>query len=135
MFKYLHGNSTVSSLHDGETKIRDLKPNDLILCNNLDNNTAEVYLKPVLELSTFSYNNWYKIILSNDEEYIFDRDTLLTNNKKFNDLDTMERIDVLGEDLYISTIKQYNKTSKAYILTIEESFNILYLNNLGILNE
>lgn len=135
MFKHLHGNSIVSSLYDGETKIKDLKPNDLILCNTLDNNTAEVYLKPVLELSTFSYNNWYKIILSNDEEYIFDRDTLLTNNKKFNDLDTMERIDVLGEDLYISTIKQYNKTSKAYILTIEENFNILYLNNLGILNE
>lgn len=120
MNMYLHGTSTLSVLLYGEKKAKDLVIGDKILCC-IEN---QVTLLSVISIETEDYNNWSKVTYSNEEEVIFDRQISLDTNQKFESL--------LDEDVIISHIKDYNKTSKGYKIILEDSFDDIYINNIFI---
>ena len=117
---YLHGMSTLSVLIYGEKRVKDLVIGDKVLCSYNEQDT----LSTVIDITTEDYNNWSKVTYSNGQEVIFDREIIFTINQGVESL--------LDENIIISNIKDYNKTSKAYKIILEDSFDFIYINDISI---
>ena len=117
---YLHGMSTLSVLIYGEKRVKDLVIGDKVLCSYNEQDT----LSTVIDITTEDYNNWSKVTYSNGQEVIFDREIIFTINQGVESL--------LDENIVISNIKDYNKTSKAYKIILEDSFDFIYINDISI---
>lgn len=120
MNTYLHGMSTLSVLIYGEKRVKDLVIGDRVLCSY----KGQDVLSTITNIITEDYNNWSKITYSNGQEVIFDREVIFTVNQEVESL--------LDENIVIINIKDYNKTSKAYKITLEDSFDFIYTNDISI---
>lgn len=117
---YLHGMSTLSVLTYGEKKVKDLVIGDRVLCSY----NGQDVLSTITNIITEDYNNWSKIVYSDGQEVIFDRKVIFTVNQEIESL--------LDKNIVINNIKHYNKTSKAYKITLEDSFDFIYINDISI---
>ena len=117
---YLHGMSTLSVLIHGEKRVKDLVIGDKVLCSY---NEQDI-LSTVIDITTEDYNNWSKITYSDGQEVIFDREVIFTVSQEIESL--------LDKNIVINNIKDYNKTSKAYKITLEDSFDFIYINDISI---
>ena len=112
--------STLSVLIHGEKKVKDLVIGDKVLCSY---NEQDI-LSTVIDITTEDYNNWSKITYSDGQEVIFDREVIFTVSQEIESL--------LDKNIVINNIKDYNKTSKAYKITLEDSFDFIYVNDISI---
>lgn len=121
MFKfYLHGNSFIPALLHGEKKVKDLVVGDKVLCSHHN----DLIVTSLLDISSEEYSNWSKVTLSDDSEIILDRSIPLELNKTFLSLNDKE--------VKVVSIKDYNKTSKAYKIKLEDSFDDIYINDIPL---
>ena len=117
---YLHCMSVLPVLVYGEKKVKDLVVGDKTLCSVGTHFTPI----PITQIESEDYGNWFKITYSNGEELIFDREIPFSIGQRFETLSE--------EEITISSIKNYNKVSKAYKIKLKDSFDDIYINDILI---
>lgn len=108
----IHKDSVFSVLQAGERKAKDLSVGDRVLCVK----GGEYTLNTITEVTSEPYSEWSKVLDS-----VFDRTLSLS---ELYSLETDEMVQVEPKD--------YNKTSNAYLVSLEEEYDSIVIDGFLI---
>lgn len=128
----LHYNNNLFIRADGYKKVKDLEVGDIVLVSDGNSN---YFYAPITDITPVEWDRWYKIDLSNEEHFIFNRDLALhTENgvMSLSDVNNSHLLVYHQDNVSVSSKKEFNKSSTAYQIEIEGSPYSVSVNDIDI---